>query len=148
MSEPSAGYFRDKLHILPVRIYYEDTDFSGMVYHANYLRYFERGRSDVLRLLGVGHTKLAARAEPLALTVRRIEVDFIAPARIDDALEVRSAWEEAAGARFRVRQEIFRGEARLTAALVEVACIAMTGRPRRIPPDLLAAFARFAGGGA
>jgi acyl-CoA thioester hydrolase len=143
MSEPSAGFFRDKLHILPVRIYYEDTDFSGMVYHANYLRYFERARSDVLRLLGVGHTKLAARAEPLAFTVRRIEVDYLIPASIDDALEVRSLWQEAAGARFRVRQEIFRGEQRLASALVEVACIAMTGRPRRIPSDLLAAFEQF-----
>lgn len=143
MSEPSAGYFRGKLHILPVRIYYEDTDFSGMVYHANYLRYFERGRSDVLRLLGVGHTALAARAEPLAFTVRRIEVDFLKPARIDDGLEVRSEWQAAAGARFGVRQEIYRGEERLASALVDVACISLTGRPRRIPPDLLAAFERF-----
>jgi acyl-CoA thioester hydrolase len=143
MSEPSAGTIRGNLHILPVRIYYEDTDFSGMVYHANYLRYFERGRSDVLRLLGVGHSELAARAEPLAFTVRRIEVDYLLPARIDDALEVRSLWEEAAGARFRVRQEVYRGEERLAAARVEVVCISMTGRPRRIPGDLLAAFQKF-----
>lgn len=143
MSEPSAGYIRGNLHILPVRIYYEDTDFSGMVYHANYLRYFERGRSDVLRLLGFGHTELAARAEPLAFTVRRIEVDYFLPARIDDALEVRSLWQEAAGARFKVRQEIFRGDAKLASALVEAACISLAGRPRRIPREVLEAFRRF-----
>lgn len=143
MSEPSAGYIRGNLHILPVRIYYEDTDFSGMVYHANYLRYCERGRSDVLRLLGFGHTELAARPEPLAFTVRRIEVEYFLPARIDDALEVRSLWQEAAGARFKVRQEIFRGEQRLAAALVEAACISLAGRPRRIPKEVLEAFRRF-----
>jgi len=145
-TEPSAGIIRGNLHILPVRIYYEDTDFSGMVYHANYLRYCERARSDVLRLLGFGHTELAARSEPLAFTVRRIEIDYFLPARIDDALEVRSHWQEAAGARFRVHQEIFRGQARLAAALVEAACISMTGRPRRIPPEILAAFEKFSAG--
>ena len=140
---PSAGYFRGRLHILPVRIYYEDTDFSGMVYHANYLRYFERGRSDVLRLLGVAHTELAARPEPLAFTVRRIEVEYLSPARIDDALEVRSEWHEAKGARFRVRQEVYRGEERLASAKLEVACIGLDGRPRRIPQDLIAAFEKY-----
>jgi acyl-CoA thioester hydrolase len=145
-TEPSAGYFRGRVHILPVRIYYEDTDFSGMVYHANYLRYFERGRSDVLRLAGIGHTAIAARAEPLAFTVRRIEIEFFAPARIDDALEVRSAYEEIAGARIQVRQEIYRAAERLTAAKLEVICMTLAGRPRRIPPDLLAAFAPFLAG--
>ena len=145
-AEPSAGYFRGRVHILPVRIYYEDTDFSGMVYHANYLRYFERGRSDVLRLAGIGHSALAARSEPLAFTVRRIEVEFFAPARIDDALEVRSAYEEIAGARIHVRQEIFRGPERLSAAKLEVICITLAGRPKRIPADLLAAFAPFVTG--
>ena len=67
--EPSAGWLEGREHVLPVRNYYEDTDFTGVVYHANYLRYFERGRSDYLRLMGVSHTELRGRPEPLAFVV-------------------------------------------------------------------------------
>ena len=75
-TDPSTGWLDGREHVLPVRIYYEDTDFTGMVYHANYLRYFERGRSDFFRLAGISHTALLALAEPTAFTVVRIEIDF------------------------------------------------------------------------
>ena len=139
---PSAGYIRGGVHILPVRIYYEDTDFSGMVYHANYLRYCERGRSDLLRLLGYDHTTLAARSEPLAVTVRKIEIEYLIPARIDDALEVHSSFTDISGARVLVQQDIKRGEHMLARARLETVCISPEGRPRRVPPDFAAALER------
>ena len=85
---PSSGRFEGREHILPVRIYYEDTDFTGVVYHANYLRYFERGRSDALRAAGVSHADLLEEERPTAFTVVRMEIDFRRPARIDDAREL------------------------------------------------------------
>ena len=140
-----GGVIRGRMHILPVRIYYEDTDFSGFVYHANYVRYMERGRSDYLRLAGVSHTEMAGRDEPLAFTIRHVELDFLKPARIDDALEVRTCYDQVAGARIRARQDIYRGTERLLAARVEAACISMEGRPRRLPKDLMAHLGPYVG---
>src|SRR5215475_10199806 len=94
---PSAGRFEGRTHILPVRIYYEDTDFTGIVYHANYLRYFERGRSDFLRLAGVHHNALLDAADPLGFAVNRINLEFLKPARIDDALLVKSHFDAMKG---------------------------------------------------
>lgn len=133
---PSAGRFEGRVHLLPVRIYYEDTDFSGIVYHANYLRYFERGRSDFLRLAGVHHSEMLAGAEPLAFAVNKITLEFQKPARIDDALVVRSVFETMRGPRIFIAQEIVRDGEVLTQAAVEVCCISLTGRPRK-PPTLL-----------
>src|ERR1700709_2251409 len=88
MSEehPSAGWMDGCEHVLPVRTYYEDTDFTGVVYHGAYVRFFERGRTDFLRLAGVNHAALLQRPDPLAFTVTRLAVDFRRAARIDDAL--------------------------------------------------------------
>src|SRR5690349_24594996 len=107
--EPSAGRFDGRLHHLPVRIYYEDTDFSGLVYHANYLRFFERGRSDFLRLAGIHHNQLLSGAEPLAFAVNKIAVEFHKPARIDDALLVNTAFEAIKGPRIFIAQKLMRG---------------------------------------
>jgi acyl-CoA thioester hydrolase len=120
---------------LPVRIYYEDTDFSGLVYHANYLRYFERGRSDYLRAIGVSHTELLAQDTALALT--SINVTFRAPARIDDALVVRTTYDSARGARLSVMQSITRGDALIAEAVVEACCISLNGRAKRAPALLV-----------
>ncbi len=98
---PSSGRYEGREHVLPVRIYYEDTDFTGVVYHANYLRFFERGRSDALRAAGVSHTALLEGDRPTAFTIVRMEIDFRRPARIDDALEVRTLYEQTGGARRR-----------------------------------------------
>src|SRR5690606_8127036 len=89
---PTSGRFEGREHRLPVRVYYEDTDFTGLVYHANYVRYFERGRSDALRLMGVGHAELLDGDQPMAFVVSKLALDYLKPARIDDALVVRTRY--------------------------------------------------------
>jgi acyl-CoA thioester hydrolase len=139
MSAPSSGWLEGREHVLPLRIYYEDTDFTGVVYHANYLRYFERGRSDFFRLLGVSHREMLGLSEPTAFTVVRMELDFRRPARIDDALQVRTTYDSARGPRLFVSQRIVRDEELIASAAVQAACIDMKGRPKKPPPGLAAA---------
>ncbi|HEX7760830.1 MAG TPA: tol-pal system-associated acyl-CoA thioesterase [Caulobacteraceae bacterium] len=134
---PTAGTFEGREHRLPVRIYYEDTDFTGLVYHANYLRYFERGRSDYLRLAGLDHTALLNRPDPCAFVVTRVELDFRKAARVDDALMVRTTYDEIRGVRLIIRQRIERGDELIAQAEVTAACITPDGRPRRPPADLV-----------
>jgi len=131
-----SGRIVEGEHRLPVRVYYEDTDFSGVVYYANYLKFFERGRSDYLRLIGIHHHELAALAEPLAFAVADIHVKYRAPARIDDLIEVRTRMGGLRGASFMVHQRIFRGDELLTLAEVKAVCIDLNGRPRRLPADM------------
>jgi acyl-CoA thioester hydrolase len=138
-AEPSMGHLEGREHVLPVRIYYEDTDFTGVVYHANYLRYFERGRSDFLRLAGVSHQALLELPEPSAFTVTRITVEFKRAARIDDALTVRTTYDAIKGPRLLIGQRIFRGADLIATAAVEAACIGLDGRARRPPPGLVEA---------
>lgn len=133
---PASGRFDGRIHLLPVRIYYEDTDFTGLVYHANYLRYFERGRSDFLRLLGVGHAALLQGEEPMGFAVVKMALDFKRAARIDDALLVRTAFDAVHGPRLRIAQSIWRGEEEIVCAAVEACCISLTGRAKR-PPKML-----------
>jgi acyl-CoA thioester hydrolase len=135
---PTAGRFEGREHRLPVRVYYEDTDFTGLVYHANYVRYFERGRSDALRLMGVGHAELLDGDQPLAFVVSKMALAFQKPARIDDELVVRTLYESAKGVRLLILQTVTRGDEVLCRAEVEVVCIHMDGRPRR-PSQLLIA---------
>ena len=134
--EPTAGAFLGREHRLPVRVYYEDTDFTGVVYHANYLRHLERGRSDFLRLAGVDHSALLDRDDPAAFVVTRMEIDFRRPARVDDALVVRTTYDVARGPRLSISQQITRGEELLLEAKVDTACITLAGRPRRPPAGL------------
>jgi acyl-CoA thioester hydrolase len=131
---PSAGWLDGREHLLPVRIYYEDTDFTGVVYHANYLRYFERGRSDFLRVVGVAHQALLA--QDAAFTITRIEVDYRRAARVDDALLVRTAYDAVKGPRLFIAQRITRGDELIAQARVQAACIDAAGRARRPPPGL------------
>jgi acyl-CoA thioester hydrolase len=133
-----AGRIEGGVHHLPVRVYFEDTDFSGIVYHANYLRYCERGRSDFLRLIGVHHGELqgGVHGEPLAFAVRRMEIDFLKPARIDDVLEVKSWCAALTRASMEIRQQVMRGEELLFEALVKAALLNAQGRPRRFPEPL------------
>ena len=134
---PSAGAFFGREHRLAVRVYYEDTDFTGVVYHANHVRYLERGRSDYLRLIGVGHAELLARPDPCAFVITRLSIVFVRAARIDDALAVRTAYDTIRGPRMEISQSITRGEALIATAEVEAACITADGRPRRPPRDLV-----------
>lgn len=135
--EPSAGFLEGREHVLPVRVYYEDTDFTGVVYHGNYVRYFERGRSDFLRVAGVRHADLLDRPDPAAFAIVRMEIDFKRVARIDDALAVRTTYDSARGPRLFISQRITRGEELVCQAAVEAACIDLQGRPRKPPPGML-----------
>jgi acyl-CoA thioester hydrolase len=134
---PSAGRFDGRVHRLPVRVYYEDTDFTGLVYHANYLRFFERGRSDFLRLAGVHHSALLEGPEPMGFAVNRMALDFLKPARIDDALAVETVFETIKGPRIFIAQTLKRGADALVRAEVQVCCITLTGKPRKPPAMLL-----------
>jgi acyl-CoA thioester hydrolase len=127
-------------HVLPVRIYFEDTDFSGVVYHGSYIRFMERGRSDFVRLLGVAHASLDAgdHGEQLAFAVHRIHIDFFRPARIDDLVEVRTMVKAVTGARLILTQTVSRDGERLTEAEVTIVLITREGRARRIPDSVRA----------
>lgn len=118
-----------------VRVYFEDTDFSGVVYHARYLHFLERGRTDYLRLHGIGHRELMAGGfgEPMAFAVRKMEIEFLRPARIDDVLVVETRTAVLGGARVVLDQRILLGETILVEARVKVAVISPEGRPRRMP---------------
>jgi len=141
----SMGRFDGQLHILPVRVYYEDTDVSGIVYHANYLRYMERGRSEFLRLAGIHHMVMLANAEPIAWTIRRLEIEYAKPARLDDNLEIHTRYRTMSGARLTGEQWVKRDGVDLVTAKVEAAIITMTGKPRRIPEDVRARLQEFIG---
>lgn len=134
-AHPCAGWFDGRDHILPVRVYYEDTDFTGLVYHASYVRFFERGRSDFLRLAGVDHVSMAKVDTAFAVT--RLEIDFKRAATIDDALCVKTRYQWLKGPRIKISQTILRGDEVLTTAVVDLACIDGRGRARRPPAALL-----------
>ncbi len=135
------GTFTDKIHKLDVRVYYEDTDFSGVVYHANYLKFAERGRSSFLRLAGVIHSDLLAHEPPLAFVVRAMNIEFVAPARIDDVLTVETIFTAARGPRLRACQGIRRAGELLWHAEIDAACIDLDGKPRRMPAETVAQMA-------
>jgi acyl-CoA thioester hydrolase len=140
--QPSSGWVEGATHYLPLRVYYEDTDFTGVVYHGSYVRFLERGRTEALRRLGADHQSLGSRDDPLAFAIRRLNIEFLKPARIDDALVVRTSYEEFSGARILARQEIYRAEELLLRAQVEVACVSREGRPRRLPAEMKEALRR------
>lgn len=130
---PPGGWMEDRTHVFPVRVYYEDTDLSGFVYHASYLKFIERGRSEFLRICGIGHRELLNAAEPMFWTVRKIEITYLRPARIEDVLTARTQVAGITGARMLLHQWIERMGETLTQASVEVCLIGSGGRPRRIP---------------
>ncbi len=143
MSNPGLdGEIRGGQHVQPIRIYYEDTDFSGVVYHASYLRFMERGRTNYLRLLGADQRALfeqaAQEAPGFAFVVRSMSLDFLKPARMDDVLEIVTQTAEVKGASVTLRQRVMRGGETLVEASVQVAFIS-GGRARPIPKPLRAA---------
>lgn len=125
-----------------VRVYFEDTDFSGVVYHANFLRFFERGRTEALRAAGFSHTDLAAGPVPLAFAVRSLQIEFERPARMDDLLVVTTRLSEVHGARLIFEQTIHRDGTSIASATVTVACMDHQGRPRRIPDAVRRTFSQ------
>ena len=120
---------------ITVRIYYEDTDAAGLVYHASHVRFFERGRTEYLRALDVSQSDLAAE-RGIVFAVRRMEVDYLRAGKLDDLLEVTTRTREIGGARVVLEQELRRGEETIATALVTVVCIGRDGRPHRVPADL------------
>lgn len=126
------------VHVFPLRVYYEDTDAGGVVYHANYLRFAERARTEMLRGAGIEQTEMLAR-DGLAFIVRRCAVDFLKPARLDDALEVHTRVLTARGARVEAEQVVKRRGDDLARLTLEIACIDRQGRPQRLPQAISAA---------
>src|SRR5580692_5075254 len=133
------GEIRDGRHFMSVRVYYEDTDFSGVVYHASYLRFMERGRTNYLRLLGADHGALFAQAQSeapgLAFVVRTMQIEFLKPARMDDVLGVVTATQEVKGDSIMLHQQVMRADETLVEARVRVAFVS-GGRARPIPKSL------------
>ena len=132
-----SGFLTPNGHRLAARVYFADTDFTGVVYHARYLEFLERGRSDFLRLCGVRHPELSEgkHGPQLSWVVRRMEIDFIKPARMDDVILVDTKIEKISGARIFMDQELSREGQLLVKARVEAAVMDSSGRPRRFPKE-------------
>ena len=133
-----SGRIDGAAHRYPVRIYYEDTDAAGIVYYANYLKFAERARTEMLRLVGYDHSTLAAACHA-NFAVRRCTVDFRSPARLDDEIEVVTRLRALGGASAELEQTIVRGAEELARIELRLALIATTGRPARLPAPLRAA---------
>lgn len=123
------------MHQFPVRVYYEDTDLAGVVYYANYLRFIERARSEWLRDLGIDQSALK-RDSGLVFVVRRLEADYLAPAKFDDLLEITSTLHELGNARITMCQKVRLGDRLLFSAVVTMVCVNGAGRPVRLPAVL------------
>ncbi len=146
MNSPTSGEIVDGQHVLSLRIYYEDTDAQGIVYYANWLRFLERGRTELLRLLGQEHSALRAE-RGLNWVVRRCTVDYLKPARLDEIVEIRTGCGELRGASLHMVQEARRGGETLVWADLLIACMDETGRPMRLPAPVKTALAQVAGTG-
>lgn len=132
---PDQGAMVAGVHVFPVRVYYEDTDAAGIVYYANYLKFLERARTEMMRLHGVEHEK-SRQAGGTAFIVRRVEIEYIAPARLDDVVAVETRLREVGGATILLAQDVRRDAATLVRATVLIASVGAQGRPVRLPPAL------------
>ena len=135
---PTSGTVDQGTHTFPIRVYYEDTDAAGIVYYANYLKFAERARTELLRYVGINQTEMADRYG-MAFAVRDCAVDYRRPARLDDLIEVHSRLTDLAGASLRAVQEVRRGGEHLARIELRVACMRSDGRPARIPEPVRAA---------
>ncbi|MGB0576606.1 MAG: tol-pal system-associated acyl-CoA thioesterase [Alphaproteobacteria bacterium] len=135
MAIPDAGVIENGAHVYPVRVYFEDTDSGGIVYYANYLRYAERARTEMLRCVGYPHAKMMSEKN-LVFAVRRCEVDYIKPAHLDDALEIYSGNVEIKAASLWIDQTIRRKGEDIAQLRVRLACVGDAGKPKRLPSEL------------
>ena len=131
----TRGRIENGAHYMPLRVYYEDTDASGIVYYANYLKFIERARTDMLRLIGITHSGLA-QASGLAFTVRRCHIDYHLPARLDDEIEVVTRVLDVRGASLDAEQDVRRGTDNLVSTNLQIACIDSGGQARRLPKEI------------
>jgi acyl-CoA thioester hydrolase len=142
MSEPAtasaAKPVPDLTHSMRVRVYYEDTDAAGLVYYANFLKFAERGRTEMMRALGFAHSGITADSG-IVFTVRRLAAEYLLPARLDDALTVDTRIVEIGAATLRLDQQVCRDGELLVGLDVLVACVGRDGRPRRVPAELRSA---------
>jgi acyl-CoA thioester hydrolase len=140
-----AGRIEGETHVLPIRVYFEDTDCAGVVYHANFLKFCERARSDFIRLLGIEHQGLAnpAQGEPAVFVVRRVEIDYLKPGRMDDVLEVVTSCAEIGNASLKLAQDVRRDGTLIARALVSVVLVSRSGKPQRLGALVRDALQRF-----
>ena len=134
MTQPTRdaqNFDAQRQHWITVRVYYEDTDFTGMVYHANYLRFFERGRSDHLRDAGISHQSLLDREDPAAFTLTNVNVSYKRPAKVDDLLHIRTRYLGMDGPRIRFEQACLRDGQLISEAEITAVMIHADGRLRR-----------------
>jgi acyl-CoA thioester hydrolase len=139
---PTSGLVADGVHRFPIRVYYEDTDAGGIVYHANYLRFAERARSECLRLIGWQHDRMLTETG-LGWVVRRAKIDFRLPARLDDALVVETRLADMTGVRMTACQTVHRDSDLLVGLDLELVLLTSAGRPGRIPAPLADAIRPF-----
>ena len=129
------GTFEGRTHFYPVHIFYEDTDFSGVVYHANYLKFLERARSSFLNLLDITHANLWEEHQ-MAFTIRKISIEYKSPAKVDDHLVIHTTYDHLEGARLLISQSCYREKTLIVKADIEAACITASGKPVRSPDFL------------
>lgn len=142
--QPVEGRFDGIEHRFPVRVYFEDTDLSGVVYHANYLRYMERARSDMLRLAGIDQRATQEAGEG-AYAVSALAIRYRAPAKLDDALVVVTGLVQVRAASVDIHQRVMRGAQILSEAEVTAALVGVSGKPKRQPREWIEAFQRLVG---
>ena len=137
------GHIEGKTHILPISVYYEDTDLSGVVYHANYLRYMERGRTEFFRLAGISKMAGLEDEEPTAWAIRSLAIHYHRPARLDDAIAVHTSLTDLSGARMKALQRVMCGGQLLVEGRIEACITTLTGKPRRVPKNVAQTLAPF-----
>ena len=137
-NDPSGG----AAHVWPIRVYYEDTDAAGIVYYANYLKFAERARTELLRAIDIDHSRMRSTTG-LAFAIRECTVDYRAPARLDDALEVHTRILDVSGAAIRAEQNVMRGADLLVRISIRIVCLRADGRPARLPQNVRAAMAKY-----
>lgn len=142
-AQNGLGHFDGKTHVLPISIYYEDTDLSGVVYHANYLRFMERGRTEFFRLAGISKMAGLEDEEPTAWAIRSITVNYHRPARLDDAVTVRTILTALSGARMKAIQKVMCGDTLLVEGRIEACITTLTGKARRLPKNVAQTLAPF-----
>ena len=136
MTPDLSGIIKQKTHFFQIRVFYEDTDFTGIVYHANYLKFAERGRTNFLRLLGVNHSELINSDEPKYFVVYKMNSKFMGTSTIDDILEVRSNFKGIEGVRLKINQDIYKEEKIIFSANIEFALLDKNAKPIKFPNDM------------
>ena len=131
-----SGIIKQKTHFFQIRVFYEDTDFTGIVYHANYLKFAERGRTNFLRLLDVNHSELISSNEPKYFVVYKMNSKFIGTSTIDDILEIRSNFKGIEGVRLKIDQDIFKSDKKVFSANIEFALLDKNAKPIKFPDDM------------